>query len=312
MSRTRARTSSSRSASIQRTVRIGAITILFLIGRLKDGTTLTAAKAELETLLAAWPSSVSRPVSNTNGPHTPDPQRHRLRFDPLQDQIVGGAKAAVLVLQGAVVLVLLIACANIANLLLARAEARHKEFAVRAAIGAGARQLIAPFVAEGVILTAVRYRAWAPGRSIRPADASHRVSRQPAAIGRRLARSSRAGLHADRRQCVRRDVFAHAAGALVVEWGSGFAQRTRDGRRIAQSDSTRAGRVRSGAGRGAGYRRWAAAPHRAQPVARRCRIQPRSTRHVWHQLATRLLRETRADHGISPAPARCASCRRPA
>ncbi len=155
MSRTRARKSSSRSASIQRTVRIAAITYLFLIGRLKDGTTLAAAKAELETLLAAWPSSVSRPASNANGPHTPDPQRHRLRFDPLQDQIVGGAKTAVLVLQGAVVLVLLIACANIANLLLARAEARHKEFAVRAAIGAGARQLIAPFVAEGVILTAV-------------------------------------------------------------------------------------------------------------------------------------------------------------
>jgi len=126
---------------------------LFLIGRMKDGVTVTAAKAELETLLAAWPASVSRPASSGNGPHTPDPQRHRLRFDPLQEQIVGGAKIAVLVLQGAVVLVLLIACANIANLLLARAEARHKEFAVRAAIGAGARQLIAPFVAEGVILT---------------------------------------------------------------------------------------------------------------------------------------------------------------
>jgi predicted permease len=126
---------------------------LYLIGRLKDGATLASAKAELETLLAAWPSTVSRPASNANGPHTPDPQRHRVRFDALQDQIVGGAKVAVLVLQGAVVLVLLIACANIANLLLARAEARHKEFAVRAALGAGARQLIAPFVAEGLILT---------------------------------------------------------------------------------------------------------------------------------------------------------------
>src|SRR5262245_52165076 len=54
---------------------------LFLIGRLKTGTTFAAAKAELETLLAAWPSTVSRPASNANGPHTLDTQRHRMRFD---------------------------------------------------------------------------------------------------------------------------------------------------------------------------------------------------------------------------------------
>src|SRR5262249_28416622 len=89
------------------------------------------------------------------GPHTPNPKNHRLRFDSLQAQIVGSARTAVLVLQGAVVLVLLIACANLANLLLARAESRHKEFAVRAALGAGGGQLLRQFMVEGCLLSLV-------------------------------------------------------------------------------------------------------------------------------------------------------------
>src|SRR5207244_5619215 len=89
----------------------------------------------------------------TNGPHTPDPKNHRLRFDPLQAQTVGGAKTSVLVLQCAVVFVLLIACANLANLLLAHAESRHKEFAVRRALGAGRARLLRQFMVEGCLLS---------------------------------------------------------------------------------------------------------------------------------------------------------------
>jgi putative ABC transport system permease protein len=126
---------------------------LYLIGRLADGVTFASAQAELETLLEGWPSSIARAANATNGPHTPDTKNHRLRYDPLQAQIVGGAKTAVLVLQGAVVFVLLIACANLANLLLARAESRHKEFAVRSALGAGRGRLLRQFMVEGCLLS---------------------------------------------------------------------------------------------------------------------------------------------------------------
>jgi predicted permease len=120
--------------------------LLHLIGRLRDGVTIESARAELDTLVRSWREAVPKG-------HVPSYPQHRLLMNPLQEDLVGGARTALLVLQGAVGFVLLIACANLANLLLARAESRHREFAIRTALGAGRGRLLRQFLTEAVLLS---------------------------------------------------------------------------------------------------------------------------------------------------------------
>ena len=112
-----------------------------MIGRLKPGVSADNARAEIRTLAAQITSE--------------HPERNSFQGNvkPLAEKVSGQIRLALWVLTGAVGMVMLIVCANLSNLLLARTAARQREMAIRTALGAGRRRLIAQLLTEGIVLS---------------------------------------------------------------------------------------------------------------------------------------------------------------
>lgn len=113
--------------------------ILQGVARLRDGVTITRAQAALNSLRVAVSGTESRGAV----------------VESIRDAEVGNARPALLVLQAAVLLLMLVATANIASILLARATVREREVAIRIALGAGKRRLLFQFLVEGLTLSAI-------------------------------------------------------------------------------------------------------------------------------------------------------------
>jgi len=121
------------------------------VARLAPGVTVTAAQAEAARLTSRLPEVFPRAYS----PSFMRDSRFSVLVTPLRDFVIGGMSRTLWILLGAVAVVLLIACANVANLFLVRAESRRREVAIRTALGADRTHLAGHYLAESILLSLI-------------------------------------------------------------------------------------------------------------------------------------------------------------